>query len=233
MRNAGSVDVGIHQADGRAAVLQSIGDRRRDRALADAAFAGADGDDALGREADLADFFRRPVVLRNSYFEFRIGGQFACEERFHFAPRIVPQRPSPGRQPQRDDHSTAVDRDLVDLLHRAMLRPVSGSGKSARTDSIGVSIQGGFQASGRVRLVRVATGVAISTYLSLGRLPRQQGRRPSRRWTGSASRPTALRACAAAYRWATTMQCRSHLARCDEQISTAPAARNAAVTSTR
>ena len=67
VRNAGAVDVGVHQADRRAAVLQSVRQRRGDRALADAPFAGADRDHALGREADLADFFRRPHVLDDAH----------------------------------------------------------------------------------------------------------------------------------------------------------------------
>ena len=63
MRNARAVDVGIHQADLRAGVLEAIGERRGDRALADAPFAGADRDHALGREADLPDRLGRAMVL--------------------------------------------------------------------------------------------------------------------------------------------------------------------------
>ena len=67
MRNARAIDVGVHQADRRAAVFQSVRQRRGDRALADAPFAGADRDHALCREADFADFLGRADMLINSH----------------------------------------------------------------------------------------------------------------------------------------------------------------------
>ena len=49
MRNAGAVDVGVHQPDDGTGVLQAVRNRCGDRAFADAAFAGADGDYAFCR----------------------------------------------------------------------------------------------------------------------------------------------------------------------------------------
>ena len=46
-------------------VLEGDGQRRSDRALADAAFAGAHGDHALGADADLADRLDGSTVLDN------------------------------------------------------------------------------------------------------------------------------------------------------------------------
>ena len=66
VRDAGAVDVGIHQADLAAGPTQPAGEIRGDRALADAALARSNRYHRLGSQSDLAQLLR--FALMNGQF---------------------------------------------------------------------------------------------------------------------------------------------------------------------
>ena len=136
MRDAGAVDVGVHEAHFAAGVLQRDGERRGDGALADAALARADGDHALGREADRADRLRRPTMLDDFDVDLGVRRQPRAQAIDQLLPRLGPQRRRLGGERHGDDRragrSIFTSRTWP-IVFRS--RPVSGSGNSASTAS--------------------------------------------------------------------------------------------------
>jgi hypothetical protein len=72
VRNAGSVDVGVHQAGFRTKIIQSVGQARRDGAFADAPLAAADGDDVADVESESAAGVFSPDTGRKTHLD-RLG----------------------------------------------------------------------------------------------------------------------------------------------------------------
>ena len=131
MRNAGAIDVGVHQADLAAGPAQPIGQIGGDRALADAALARADGDDGLGRQADLAQLFRLALVGR----DFTLTRQMPANAARRCSASSVCVWPhngaAQGRQPQDNRQPIVLQPQGVDLFELRDRRPVSGSLNSA------------------------------------------------------------------------------------------------------
>ncbi len=116
VRNAGTIDVGVHQAHAAAGALQPVGDARRHGALADAALAGADGDHALGAEADLAQLLRGALVHGQRDRDLRQRGKLLPQQLHAFGLRLFPERGRVGRQAQRQRQPAVGQLDVVHLV---------------------------------------------------------------------------------------------------------------------
>src|SRR5438874_2592174 len=116
MRNAGAVNVGVEQADLAAGSLQAEGECNGDRAFANAAFAGADGDDALGGEADLTEFLWRAVMDGEVDLYLGEAGQASFEKIGHALLGFLPERRGVRRKGERQGCGRAGDFEIADLL---------------------------------------------------------------------------------------------------------------------
>src|SRR5690349_4081149 len=117
MRDARAVDVGIHEADFGAAVFEAIGQRSGDRAFANAAFTGTDGDHAFGCEADFADGFGGTDKLNDADADMGVWRKFVAEQTLGFDAGFFPEQAGPGRKAKRYFNAAAIDRDMPNLLH--------------------------------------------------------------------------------------------------------------------
>ncbi len=92
VRDAGTVNVGVHQADLGAGSSQPDGQRRGNGALADPPLTGADGDHRLGLQTDFTEFLRWPVMLGQLDIDFGQLRQAAPEMLDQVRPRLAPER---------------------------------------------------------------------------------------------------------------------------------------------
>src|SRR5262245_53258932 len=116
MRNAGAIDVGVEQADLAAGSLEAEREGGGDGALADAPFAGADSDDALGGEPDLAKLVG-PAVVRGE-IDFHVGdaGQASANEVGEALASLLAQGRGVSRKGERERSGRAAQGQIVDLL---------------------------------------------------------------------------------------------------------------------
>ena len=132
VRHAGTVNVGIHQADLGSGPRQAAGDVRRDRTLSHAAFARPDGNDALRGESELPCRFGRTAMFFDRHFD-RLVRKAAAQQRRQLLGLFFPQRRGPGSQPQRNGKPAVAQFDAMDLseLHGpaagfGVLKPAQG-----------------------------------------------------------------------------------------------------------
>jgi hypothetical protein len=116
MGDAGAINVGIEEADFAAGAFEAQGERGGDGAFADAALAGADGDDALGREADLAELLRWALV--DGEVDFYVGerGEAGFDEICQPLLGFLPEGGGVRREGEREGGGGAGDGQIADLL---------------------------------------------------------------------------------------------------------------------
>src|SRR5262249_24500838 len=117
MRDAGTVDVGIEQADFRTRAIESQREASGNRALTHAPFAAANGDDALGCHADRADRLSRTRMHCQIDVDFLELWKFSAEKLLKSHLRLLPQRRRMRRQGERQRQPAVGNLHVAHLLH--------------------------------------------------------------------------------------------------------------------